>query len=248
MKGGSGLNEIDNKYVKQILGQLQGDLYDVKQEYNDFMEEKINNYIGFVTEEDFEIKYKELQTRLAIIGGKAEYTIRNWEGNTRTEKGEIIKRVDEIIKLVANDINEVRKQIHKKLNATFNHTLSQKYSGDIESIENHMKDFKSYFDTNLNSKHTQKYFKEILNKKYDELMNECKEFEDWVKDVYGVASEKYTRYMNAYKEIRDTYAEIRDKVQKMNSNSRNNSTRRRNTPGPSTRRRNTRAPSTLTRP
>jgi uncharacterized protein YukE len=238
MKGGSGLNEIDNKYVKQILGQLQGDLHNVKKEYNDFMEDKINDYVGFVTEEDFALKYKELHTRLAIISGKAEYTIRNWEGDTTTEKGEIVKRVDEIINRITNDINEARTQIHKKLNATFKHTISQKYSSDIESIESHMKDFKLYFDTNLNSEHTKKYFKEILNKKYDELMNECKEFEDWFKEFYSVASEKYTRYMNVYKEIRDTYAEVRDKIQKMNSNSRNISTRGRNRPGPNTRRRN----------
>ena len=244
MKGGSGLSEIDNTYVKQILGQVQGDLHNVKQEYNDFMKEKINNYLDFVTEEDFEIKYKELQTRLAIISGKAEYTIRNWEGSTTTEKGEIIKRVDEIINRITNDINETRTQIHKKLNATFKHTISQRYSSDIESIENHFKDFKSYFDTNLNSKHTQKYFKEILNKNYDELMNECKEFEDWLKEHFN-SDEKYTRYMNLYKEIRDTYAEIRDKIRKMYPNSRSRGNTRR---AASTRRPNTRRPNTLSRP
>ena len=230
MKGGSGLNKIDKKYVKQ-LDELQGDLFNIKMDYYKFMDEKINDYLGYDTDEDFQKKYNDLKSTLSEVDGKIRNIRRNWynEYKLQDEENMNIKKEEIISKIIDDAFESTQyavKELRKKLSKTFDYTIMQRAYGNIESIENGMNDFKSYFDNNLNSSHTRHYFEEILEKKYGELMEECNENIGWFKDTIGVSDETYIRYMNIYKKIRDTYADIRDKIRELYPNSRGTSRRR----------------------
>jgi len=232
MKGGSGLNSIDKKYVKQ-LDEVQGDLFEVKNYFYKFMDEKINDYVGFVTDEDFQKKYKELQSKLSEIGEKARIIKRNWynEYDLQNEENMDIKK-EEIISKIIDDafggIEDVHTELRKKLSKTFDHTIGQKASGEIESIEKGLGEFKAYFNMDLIREHKRPYLEKMLEKKYGELMEECKEFIDWFGAIDLLNQEKLDRGEYLLDEITHTYRYIRDKIRELYPNSRPNNTRRRN--------------------